>query len=200
MTKIIFYINSWLYHIRTQYKEFRDWQSKQSEMLELQIKKSLALNDSAKKLNDEWAEFKIAKARFEDEKKGIEYSKENLSKDVIRLIRHNLAGDPLSTETPESPEKDEGYFGEINSLSKNKTLANEINQLKKEFLENIAYQVNDIEWLNFNRARIDGLTVLTERLEQKGAEKESYDRGREKENGGTTESSGRPDQSSSRQG
>ena len=200
MTKIIFYINGWLYQLRTQYKEFREWQTKQGEMLELQIKKSLALNDSAKKLNDEWVELKIAKTRFEDEKKGIEIAKENLSKDVIRLIRHNLAGDPLNTEVPESPDKDEGYFGEVNSLSKNKTLANEINQLKKEFLENIAYEVNDIEWLNFNRARIDGLTKLTERLEQKGAEKESYDRGREKENGGTTKGSGRPDENSSRQG
>lgn len=130
----------------------------------------------------------------------LEEKKRDTDKDVIRLIRHNLSGDPLNTEVPESPDKDEGYFGEVNSLSKNKTLLNEINQLKKEFLENIAYQVNDIEWLNFNRARIDGLTILTERLEQKGAEKESYDRGREKEDGGTAKGSGRPDENSSRQG
>lgn len=200
MTKLTFYITSWFYHIRTQYKEFRDWQSKQGEMLELQIKKSLALNDEAKRLN-KWSDELTGRLRNINERENqLVRDIEIQSKDVIRLIRHNLAGDPLNTKVPESPEQDEGYFGEVNSLSKNKTLLNEINQLKKEFLENIAYQVNDIEWLNFNRARIDGLTILTERLEQKGAEKESYDRGREKENGGTTETGGRPDQSSSRQG
>lgn len=200
MTKLTFYITSWFYHIRTQYKEFRDWQSKQGEMLELQIKKSLALNDEAKRLN-KWSDELTGRLRNINERENqLVRDIEIQSKDVIRLIRHNLSGDPLNTEVPESPEKDEGYYGEVNSLSKNKTLLNEINQLKKEFLENIAYQVNDIEWLNFNRARIDGLTILTERLEQKGAEKESYDRGREKENGGTTETGGRPDQSSSRQG
>lgn len=200
MTKIIFYINSWAYHIRTQYKEFRDWQSKQSEMLELQIKKSLALNDEAKRLN-KWSDELTGRLRNINERENqLVRDVEIQAKDVIKLIRHNLAGDPLNTETPESPEKDEGYFGEINSLSKNKTLANEINQLKKEFLENIAYEVDSLDWLNFNRARIDGLTKLTERLESKGAEKESYDRGREKENGGTAKDGGRPDESSSRQG
>lgn len=200
MTKLTFYITSWFYHILNEYNDFRKWKTQKDEILELQIKKSLALNDSAKKLNEEWDRIKKERQELEYEKKGIELTKETMSKDVIKLIRHNLAGDPLNTGVPESPEQDEGYFGEVNSLSKNKTLLNEINNLKKEFLENIAYQVNDIEWLNFNRARIDGLTILTERLEQKGAEKESYDRGREKENGGTTETGGRPDESSSRQG
>lgn len=200
MTKLIFYINSYLLHLRTQYKEFREWQTKRSEVLEEQIKKSLALSDTAKKIEQDRAELKNLSYELTQQAIKLEQVKRDADKDVIKLIRHNLSGDPLNTEVPESPEKDEGYYGEVNSLSKNKTLLNEINQLKKEFLENIAYQVNDIEWLNFNRARIDGLTILTERLEQKGAEKESYDRGREKENGGTTETGGRPDQSSSRQG
>lgn len=198
MTKITFYITSWFYHILNQYQEFKKWKTEKDEILELQIKKSLALNDSAKKLNDEWADYRNKRYHLEEEEKRIKEEKENMSKDVMKLIRHNLAGDPLNAKVPESPEQDEGYFGEVNSLSKNKTLLNEINQLKKEFLENIAYQVNDIEWLNFNRARIDGLTILTERLEQKGAEKESYDRGREKENGGTSKDGGGSDQNSSR--
>lgn len=200
MTKITFYITSWFYHILNEYNDFKKWRTEKDNILELQIKKSLALSDSAKALNVEWDRLKKEKAEFEYEKKGIELSKENLSKDVIRLIRHNLSGDPLNTQTPESPEQDEGYFGEVNSLSKNKTLSNEINQLKKEFLENIAYEVDNLDWLNFNRARIDGLTKLTERLEQKGAEKDNYDGRRKKSDGGSPSESGGDDQNDSRQG
>jgi hypothetical protein len=172
------------------YKEIKNFRQFKSDEYDKLIKRSQALRQSEQVQEKENEMIRLRKRKLEAEEESLQ----DRAKNIHILIRHNLAGDPLKTKVPDTVEEDEGFYGEANTLSKNKTLLTTINQLKKEFLENIAYEVQNLEWLNANRMRIDGLTILVERLEQMGAEKEQYDRGRKKDDGGSPSESGGDDQ------
>lgn len=158
-------------------KEFEAYRDKEYEKI---ATLSLNLQEQASALEKATRTLDAERDKLEQDKQEFEESKTTF--DPINLYRHNLAGDILDVDIPEI-EEEEGFYAEANSLSKNKTLQKVIQTLHRTFLENIAYRVDTEPQIKWNRARSDGLDMLTTTLEKLGAEKEQYDRRGKETNG-----------------
>lgn len=158
-------------------KEFEAYRNAEYEKI---ANLSMNLNQRAIELENKAKELEAYREMLSEKTKRFEEAKNNF--DPLALQRHNLAGDIINADIPEI-EEEEGFYAEANSLSKNKTLQKVIQTLHRTFLENIAYRVDTEPQIKWNRARSDGLDMLTTTLEKLGAEKEQYDRRGKETNG-----------------